>query len=166
VCSVAGRGALPVYSRHCSSTRFTGQCFAEISEKLGIVGISDNPSNFVAPFQYNEVRNEPPVSGAIADRPRTYKTRKKTAVHGILDGTTPSKYRRTVLNKTFVAMMTGLFSFVSSEAGIPSLGGMLPQPQTGKRRRAVMATLDNLRQMIQFEPSSSELMITQPNQIR
>ena len=63
-------------------------------------------------------------------------------------------------------MMTGLFSFVSSEAGIPSLGGMLPQPQTGKRRRAVMATLDNLRQMIQFEPISSELMITQPNQIR
>jgi hypothetical protein len=40
-------------------------------------------------------------------------------VHGILDGTTPSKYRSTVLTKTFVVMMTGLFSFVSSEAGIP-----------------------------------------------
>jgi hypothetical protein len=30
------------------------------------------------------------------------------------------------------------------------LGGALPQQQTKKRRRAVMATLDNLRQMIQF----------------
>jgi hypothetical protein len=60
-----------------------------------------------------------PGSGAIAHRPRTYQSRKKTAVHGILDGTTPSKYRSTVLTKTFVVMMTGLFSFVSSEAGIP-----------------------------------------------
>jgi Chaperone of endosialidase len=60
-----------------------------------------------------------PGSGAIAHRPRTYQTRKKTAVQGILDGTTPSKYRRTVLNKTFVVLMAGLFSFVSSEAGIP-----------------------------------------------
>src|SRR4030095_11620779 len=61
----------------------------------------------------------PTGSGVIADRPRTYKTRKKTAVDGILDGATLSKYRRTVLNKTFLVMMTGLFSFVSSEAGIP-----------------------------------------------
>src|SRR4029077_1511365 len=64
-----------------------------------------------------------PGSGAIAHRPRTYQSRKKTAVHGILDGTTLSKYRRTVLNKTFVVMMTGLFSFVSSEAGTPLPGG-------------------------------------------
>jgi Chaperone of endosialidase len=42
-------------------------------------------------------------SGAIADRPHTY--------------------RRTVLNKTFVVMMTGLFSFVSSEAGTPPPDG-------------------------------------------
>jgi hypothetical protein len=37
-------------------------------------------------------------------------------VHGILDGTISSKYRRTVLTKTFVVLMVGLFSFVSSEA--------------------------------------------------
>jgi Chaperone of endosialidase len=42
-------------------------------------------------------------SGAIADRPRTY--------------------RGTVLNKTFVVMMSGLFSFVSSEAGSPPPDG-------------------------------------------
>jgi Chaperone of endosialidase len=64
-----------------------------------------------------------PGNGAIAHRPRTYQTRKKTTVHGILDGATLSKYRRTVLNKTFVVMMTGLFSFVSSEAGTPLPGG-------------------------------------------
>ena len=64
-----------------------------------------------------------PRSGAIAHRRSTYKTRKKTAVHRILDGTTRSKDRRTVLNKTFVVMMTGLFSFVSSEAGIPPSDG-------------------------------------------
>ena len=57
----------------------------------------------------------PPGSGAIPDRRRTYKTRKEAAVHGILDGTTLSKYRRTVLNKTLVAIMIGLFSFVCSE---------------------------------------------------
>jgi Chaperone of endosialidase len=65
----------------------------------------------------------PPGSGAIADRPRTYKTRKTTAVHGILDGTTPSRYRRTVLNKTSIVMMIGLFSFVSSEADTPPPDG-------------------------------------------
>src|SRR2546429_42795 len=56
-------------------------------------------------------------------RPRTYKTRKKTAVDGILHRTTRSRARRTVLNKTFVVMMTGLFSFVSSEANTPLPGG-------------------------------------------
>ncbi|HEX3320374.1 MAG TPA: tail fiber domain-containing protein [Terriglobales bacterium] len=65
----------------------------------------------------------PPGSGAIAHRRRTYETRKKAAVHGILDGTTPSKYRRTALNKTFVVLMAGLFSFVSSEAGTPPPDG-------------------------------------------
>jgi hypothetical protein len=64
-----------------------------------------------------------PGNGAIAHRPRTYQTRKKTAVHGILDGATLNKYRRTVSNKTFVVIMTGLFSFVSSEAGIPPPAG-------------------------------------------
>src|SRR4029453_785985 len=57
-------------------------------------------------------------------RPRTYKTRKKTAVDGILHRITRSRARRTFLNKTFVVMMTGLFSFVSSEAGVtPPDGG-------------------------------------------
>src|SRR4030095_10564515 len=65
----------------------------------------------------------PPGSGAIAHRRSTYKTRKEAAVHGILDGTTLRKYRRTVLNKTFLVMMTGLFSFVSSEAAIPTPDG-------------------------------------------
>ena len=59
-------------------------------------------------------------SGASADRPQTYKTRKKTTVDGILHRTTRSKARRTVLNKTFVVMVTGLFSFVSSEADMPA----------------------------------------------
>ena len=59
-------------------------------------------------------------SGASADRPCTYKTRKKTAVNGILHGATRNKARRTVLNKTFVVMVTGLFSFVSSEADMPA----------------------------------------------
>jgi hypothetical protein len=59
-------------------------------------------------------------SGASADRRCTYKTRKKTAVDGILHGATRNKARRTVLNKTFVVMVTGLFSFVSSEADMPA----------------------------------------------
>src|SRR4029450_4462729 len=73
--------------------------------------------------RFRRTRREmnPPGSGAIADRPRTYKTRKTTAVHGILDGTTPSRYRRTVL--TVIVMMTGLFLFVSSEAGTPPPDG-------------------------------------------
>jgi trimeric autotransporter adhesin len=53
-------------------------------------------------------------------RPRTYQTGKKTAVDGIFHRTTRSKARRTVLTKTLVVMMAGLFSFVSSEAGIPA----------------------------------------------
>jgi hypothetical protein len=81
----------------------------------------------------------PPVSGAIADRPRTYKTREKTAVHGILDGTTPSKHRRTVLNKTFVAMMTGLFSFVSSEAGTPPPDGGNANSNTAEGTQALFS---------------------------
>jgi len=40
-------------------------------------------------------------------------------VDGILHGATRNKARRTVLNKTFVVMVTGLFSLVSSEADMP-----------------------------------------------
>jgi hypothetical protein len=81
----------------------------------------------------------PPGSGAIAHRPRTYETRKKAAVHGILDGTTPSKYRRTVLNKTFLIMMTGLFSFVSSEAGSPPPDGGNANSNTAEGTQALFS---------------------------
>jgi Chaperone of endosialidase len=81
----------------------------------------------------------PPRSGTIADRPRTYKTRKKAAVHGILDGTTLSKYRRTVLNKTFLVMMTGLFSFVSSEAGSPPPDGDNANGNTAEGTQALFS---------------------------
>jgi hypothetical protein len=65
-----------------------------------------------------------PGSGAIAHRSPVYQLRKKTPVHGILDGTISSKYRLTVLTKTFVVLMVGLFSFVSSEAAsTPPDGG-------------------------------------------
>ena len=81
----------------------------------------------------------PPGSGAIAQRRRTYKTRKETAVHGILDGTTPSKYRRTALNKTFVVLMAGLFSFVSSEAAIPTPDGGNPNGNTAEGTKALFS---------------------------
>jgi hypothetical protein len=60
-----------------------------------------------------------PRSGAIADKRRPYKTKKRIAAQGILERTTPSKYSRAVWSKTFVAIMTGLFSLVSSEAAVP-----------------------------------------------
>jgi Chaperone of endosialidase len=60
-----------------------------------------------------------PRSGATADRRCPYKTQKRIAAQGILERTTPSKYSRTVWNKAFVAIMTGLFSLVSSEAVLP-----------------------------------------------
>jgi hypothetical protein len=60
-------------------------------------------------------------------------------VHGILDGTTLSKYRRTVLNKTFVVMMTGLFSFVSSEAGTPLPGGGNANGNTAEGTQALFS---------------------------
>ena len=55
----------------------------------------------------------PPGVARFAHRRNTYKARKRVPVHGVLDGTTPIKYRRTFLNKILVVMMTGLFSFVS-----------------------------------------------------
>jgi Chaperone of endosialidase len=64
-----------------------------------------------------------PRSGATADRRRPYKTQKKIAAQGIVEPTTPTKYSRAAWNKTFVAIMTGLFSLVSSEAVVPPPDG-------------------------------------------
>src|SRR6266480_495439 len=72
-------------------------------------------------------------------RPRTYKTRKKTAVDGILHRTTRSRARRTVLNKTFVVMITGLFSFVSSEANTPLPGGGNANSNTAEGTQALFS---------------------------
>src|SRR6266480_4584664 len=80
-----------------------------------------------------------PGSGAIAHRPRTYQSRKRTAVHGILHRITRSKARRTVLNKTFVVMMTGLFSFVLSEAGIPPPDGGNAKGNTAEGTQALFS---------------------------
>jgi hypothetical protein len=55
------------------------------------------------------------------------------------DGTTLSKYRRTVLNKTFLVMMTGLFSFVSSEAGIPPPDGGNTNGNTAEGTQALFS---------------------------
>jgi len=81
----------------------------------------------------------PPGSGAIAQRRRTYKTRKEAAVHGILDGTTSSKYRGTVLTKKFVVLMAGLFSFVSSEAAIPPTDGGNANGNTAEGTQALFS---------------------------
>jgi hypothetical protein len=78
-----------------------------------------------------------PGCGTIAHRPRTYQSRKKTAVDGILDGATSSKYRSTDLTKTFVVLMAGLFSFVSSEAGIPAPDGSDANGNTAQGTQAL-----------------------------
>ena len=78
-----------------------------------------------------------PGCGTIAHRPRTYQSRKKTAVHGIFDGATSSKYRSTDLTKTFVVLMAGLFSFVSSEAGIPAPDGSDANGNTAQGTQAL-----------------------------
>src|SRR4030095_14456852 len=78
-----------------------------------------------------------PGSGAIAHRPRTHQSRKKTAVHSIFDGTPSSKCRSTGLTKTFLVIMTGLFSFVSSEADIPAPGGGNANSNTAQGTQAL-----------------------------
>jgi hypothetical protein len=80
-----------------------------------------------------------PRSGATADRRRPYKTQKKIAAQGILERTTPSKYSRAVWNKTFVVMMTGLFSFVSSEAGSPPPDGGNANGNTAEGTQALFS---------------------------
>src|SRR6266480_3501336 len=71
-------------------------------------------------------------------RPRTYKSRKTTAVDGILHRTARSRARRTVLNKTFVVMITGL-SFVSSEANTPLPGGGNANSNTAEGTQALFS---------------------------
>jgi hypothetical protein len=80
-----------------------------------------------------------PGSGAIAHRPRTHQSRKKTAVHSIFDRTPSSKCRSTVLAKTFLVLMTGLFSFVSSEAGIPRPDGGNANSNTAQGTQALFS---------------------------
>ena len=60
-------------------------------------------------------------------------------MHGILHRITRSKARRTVLNKTFVVMMTGLFSFVLSEAGIPPPDGGKAKGNTAEGTQALFS---------------------------
>ena len=81
----------------------------------------------------------PSRSGAIADRPRTYKTRKQAPVHRIFDTETLNKYRRTVLDKTFLVLMSGLFSFVSSAAGIPAPDGGNTNGNTAEGTQALFS---------------------------
>jgi hypothetical protein len=80
-----------------------------------------------------------PGSGAIARRPRTHQSQKKAAVHSIFDGTPFSKCRSTVLTKTFLVLMTGLFSFVSSEAGIPQPDGGNANSNTAQGTQALFS---------------------------
>src|SRR4029453_14078902 len=81
----------------------------------------------------------PPGSGAIAHRRSIYKTRKKGGVPGIFDGTTSRKYPGTVLTKTFVVLMAGLFSFVSSEAAIPPTDGGNANGNTAEGTQALFS---------------------------
>jgi hypothetical protein len=80
-----------------------------------------------------------PRSGATADRRPPYKTQKEIAAQGILERTTPSKYSRAVWNKTFVAIMTGLFSLVSSEAVVPPPDGSHGNGNTAEGTKALIS---------------------------
>jgi hypothetical protein len=80
-----------------------------------------------------------PRSGATADRRRPYKTQKKTAAQGILERTAPSKYSRAVWNKTLVAIMTGMFSLVSSEAVVPPPDGSHDNGNTAEGTKALVS---------------------------
>src|SRR5215217_8055868 len=82
---------------------------------------------------------KPSGSGATADRLRTSETRKKTAVDGILHKTTRTKARRTVLNKTFVVMVTGFFSFVSSKADMPAPDARNANGNTAEGTQALLS---------------------------
>jgi trimeric autotransporter adhesin len=80
-----------------------------------------------------------PGSSAIARRPRIHQSQKKAAVHSIFDRTPFSKCRSAVLTKTFLVLMTGLFSFVSSEAGIPQPDGGNANSNTAQGTQALFS---------------------------
>ena len=64
---------------------------------------------------------------------------KKTAAQGISERMTRSKYSRAVWNKTFVAIMTGMFSLVSSEAVLPPPDGSHDNGNTAEGAQALIS---------------------------
>src|SRR5919197_547423 len=80
-----------------------------------------------------------PRSGATPDRRRPYQTEKTIAAQGILERTTGSKCSRAVWNKTFVAIMIGLFSLASSEAVDPPPEGSHENGNTAEGTKALFS---------------------------